>query len=164
MKCPQCGEKKDKIKVVDSRPTEAGSIRRRRECETCGHRFSTTEALDTTNSKVIKRDATRQKFDTQKLRASIEVVTDKLAIPDDQIEYIVNDVKNRALATKTTEVSSAAIARWVMQHLLSLDPIAYTRYASFYREFKDAGVLHRAAGTPAANPDQRPLFATNEDE
>ena len=159
MNCPSCGAKKNKLKVTDSRPTEEGaSIRRRRKCTECGHRFSTSESLDVRNIKLIKRDNRREDFDSDKLRASIDKVIAKRPIADEDIQALVSDVKNKALLHRKSELQSFRIAQWTMQGLQGLDRIAFIRYASSYRNFKDMGSSVTEIRYLQDNPNQISIF------
>lgn len=134
MQCPKCHH--SETKVIDSRPEREGrSIRRRRECEKCGFRFSTVERVSTGNLIVIKRDGTEEKFSPEKLEASILVACGKRPISRDRIREIVSDL-TEAWASHS-ELSSQEIGEAVMEELKKLDQIAYIRFASVYRKFKD---------------------------
>lgn len=133
MKCPKCGVDDDK--VLDSRSVRDGAaIRRRRECGGCGCRFTTYEEVDRDEILVVKRDGTRQTFERAKLGKAIRQACGKRKISDDQIRTIIdNVVKN----LEGDEVPSAKIAELVMNELHKVDEVAYIRFASVYRQFKD---------------------------
>jgi transcriptional repressor NrdR len=136
MKCPKCGYTESK--VVDSRPAEEGtSIRRRRECLSCQNRFTTYEMVETLPLLVIKKDKTRQTFDKTKLLNGIIEACHKRPIPLEQMEKIVNEIEVELQNSLTHEVSSSKIGVLVMEKLKKLDDVAYVRFASVYREFKD---------------------------
>ena len=133
MKCPKCGADDDK--VLDSRSAREGvAIRRRRECAKCGHRFTTYEEIDRDEVIVVKHDGTRQTFERAKLDKAIRHACGKRKISDEQIRTIIdNVVKN----LEGDEVPSAKIAELVMDELHRVDEVAYIRFASVYRQFKD---------------------------
>ncbi|MBQ7291514.1 MAG: transcriptional repressor NrdR [Clostridia bacterium] len=136
MKCPKCGYSKSI--VVDSRPAEEGaSIRRRRECLSCQNRFTTYETVETLPLLVIKKDKTRQTFDKNKLLNGIIQACHKRPIPLEQMENIVNEIELELQNSLTHEVPSSKIGVLVMEKLKQLDDVAYVRFASVYREFKD---------------------------
>ena len=136
MKCPKCGY--GKSIVVDSRPAEEGaSIRRRRECLSCQNRFTTYETVETLPLLVIKKDKTRQTFDKNKLLIGIIQACHKRPIPLEQMENIVNEIELELQNSLTHEVPSSKIGVLVMEKLKQLDDVAYVRFASVYREFKD---------------------------
>ena len=140
MKCPKCGYTESK--VVDSRPAEEGtSIRRRRECLSCQNRFTTYETVETLPLLVIKKDKTRQTFDKTKLLNGIIEACHKRPIPLEQMEKIVNEIEVELQNSLTHEVSSSKIGVLVMEKLKKLDDVAYVRFASVYREFKDVNTF-----------------------
>ena len=133
MKCPKCGVDNDR--VLDSRSARDGAaIRRRRECAGCGHRFTTYEEVDRDELVVIKRDGTRQTFERAKLDKAIRQACGKRKISDEQIRSIIDRVVARL---DGDEVPSDRIAEYVMDELLKVDEVAYIRFASVYRQFKD---------------------------
>lgn len=136
MKCPFCGHLEDK--VVDSRPTDEGVvIRRRRECLGCGERFTTYEKVETMQLIVIKKDGIRQPFDRQKLINGVIKSCEKRPVSVAQIETLVDDIEKYLLNTMRKEVTSVEIGELLMKKLKELDQVAYVRFASVYREFKD---------------------------
>jgi len=136
MKCPFCGS--NETKVVDSREVENGSaIRRRRLCLECGRRFTTYERVERTPLIVIKKDGRRELFDQQKVLNGILKACEKRNIPMEEIERIASSITNKAYEEATPEISSRRIGELVMEELKSLDQVAYVRFASVYREFRD---------------------------
>lgn len=138
MRCPYCGRQKDC--VIDSRVSRNGSsVRRRRECSRCKKRFTTYEYVERTPLMVIKKDARREAFDREKLTGGIMVACEKRPVSVKRIERIVEEIE-RALEKKhDREVSSKEIGEAVMNRLHELDEIAYVRFASVYRQFRDVG-------------------------
>ncbi len=137
MRCPYC--KKDNDKVVDSRSSEDGlAIRRRRECLECRRRYTSYERLDENPVKVIKKDGRRVPFDRAKLRSGIEKACEKRPVSQEQIARTVEAIEAEALNRFEREIPTEFIGGQVMQHLRGLDQVAYVRFASVYREFKDA--------------------------
>lgn len=142
MRCPKCGYTESK--VVDSRPAEEGaSIRRRRECLSCLNRFTTFETVESLPLLVIKKDKTRQAFDKTKLLHGIIEACHKRPITLEQMESIVNAVEAELQNSLSHEVPSSKIGVLVMEKLKDLDDVAYVRFASVYREFKDLDTFMR---------------------
>lgn len=136
MRCPQCGCLDDK--VVDSRATKEGAgVRRRRECLQCGHRFTTLEEIIQAELKVIKRDNSREDFDREKLRHGIENACWKRPVEVEEIERAVDEVYYSIQGDYEKEVSTIDIGNRVMEVLKRVDEVAYVRFASVYRQFKD---------------------------
>lgn len=136
MKCPFCSY--EESKVIDSRPTDEGEkIRRRRECLRCSKRFTTYEMIETLPIIVVKRDKNRQTFDRNKILAGIDRACYKRPIPAEDRERIVNDIESALQSSLDREVSSARIGEMVMDKLRALDEVAYVRFASVYRQFRD---------------------------
>ena len=136
MKCPFCGNVEDK--VIDSRiSAEGGSIRRRRECLKCQKRFTTYERLEEHPLMVIKKDGRREPFDRKKLLSGILKACEKRPVPMDRVEGMVDEVERIIQRNYEKEVSSTAIGEFVMKQLHDLDEVAYVRFASVYRQFKD---------------------------
>jgi transcriptional repressor NrdR len=133
MKCPFC--KKD-TKVLESRESE-NSLRRRRECEKCGKRFTTYERIETTNILVIKRNGEREQFNRDKLRSGIIRSCQKRPVSSMQIDKLLDDIEGECKKSRTGEVASTKIGELVMQKLKRLDKVAYIRFASVYLDFKD---------------------------
>ena len=137
MKCPYCGH--PETKVNDSRPTEDGDkIRRRRECMSCQKRFTTYEIVETAPIIVVKRDSSRQTFDRQKLLTGLMRACDKRPVPRETLEQLVDSIEQTLQNSYEKEVTSLYIGELAMQRLKAVDEVAYVRFASVYREFKDA--------------------------
>ena len=137
MRCPFCGF--DETQVKDSRPSDDNtSIRRRRFCPKCGSRFTTFERVQLRELTVIKKDKTRTPFDRDKLFRSISIAVRKRPITTDQVETIVNGIQRRLEVSGENEVESVKIGEIVMETLSELDPVAYVRFASVYRDFREA--------------------------
>ena len=125
-------------RVVDSRPADNGhAIRRRRECENCGFRFTTFERVEATPLLVIKKNGAREEFNREKVLRGVMRAAEKRPVPMDQIQAIVDQVEKKIRAVGGNEVSSQLIGEYVMSILVDVDDIAYIRFASVYREFKD---------------------------
>ena len=136
MICPFC--RVDNDRVIDSRTSPDGlAIRRRRECLDCKRRFTTYERVEELSLKVIKKDGGRVPFDREKIKRGLEKACYKRPISDDEIEKVVSAIENDVYANFETEVPSEYLGEAVMQRLKQLDQIAYVRFASVYREFKD---------------------------
>ena len=136
MKCPYCGC--EESKVVDSRPTDEGErIRRRRECFNCSKRFTAYEVIETTPMMVIKRDNSREPYDRQKLTNGILRACEKRPVSLDDIDKIVDEVEAKIQSTMDREISSRVIGEYTMEVLKNIDEVAYVRFASVYRQFKD---------------------------
>ena len=136
MKCPFCAH--ENTKVIDSRPAEDNnSIRRRRECEECGKRFTTYEKIETIPLIVNKKDKNRETYDRAKIEAGILRSCHKRPVSVDQIEQAVDDIEARVFNLELKEVDSSVIGEIVMERLKTLDAVAYVRFASVYRDFKD---------------------------
>ncbi len=138
MKCPFCGYLEDK--VIDSRSTAEGSaIRRRRECLKCGKRFTTYESIERTPLMVIKKDGRRQVFDRNKILEGLLKACQKRPVSIRQLEEIISHIERTLLRKFEKEVPSRAIGELVMDKLRKVDEVAYVRFASVYRQFKDVG-------------------------
>jgi len=136
MRCPFCNGAN--TRVIDSRPSEENnSIRRRRQCENCERRFTTYERVETIPMMVIKRDGTRELFDRNKILNGIVKSCNKRNISLKQMEAIVDDIENIIFNSLQTEVKSTQIGELVMEKLKEIDEVAYVRFASVYRQFKD---------------------------
>lgn len=136
LKCPFCGCPDSK--VVDSRPTDEGSsIRRRRECTKCMKRFTTYETIEHMPLMLIKRDGSRQPYDRQKLLKGVIKACEKRPVTSQQMESLVDAVERRLFGAFEEEVSSKQIGEMVMAELRKVDEVAYVRFASVYRQFKD---------------------------
>ena len=136
MKCPYCGYKESK--VVDSRPAEEGSsIRRRRECLSCGKRFTTYETVESMPMVVVKRDGSRQTFDRRKLVNGMLRACEKRPVSVAQLEKIGEEIEQELQNSLEREISTEHVGELVMDKLKSVDEVAYVRFASVYRQFKD---------------------------
>lgn len=136
MKCPFC--EFEESKVIDSRPTDEGeAIRRRRECLNCAKRFTTYEKIETIPLMVIKKDGSRQMFDREKLLNGIIRACEKRPVATSDMERIVNEVESATQNLLEREISSQKIGEMVMERLPEIDEVAYVRFASVYRQFKD---------------------------
>lgn len=136
MKCPFC-ENQD-TKVIDSRHTEDGhAIRRRRECDTCGKRFTTYEKVEEMILMVIKKDGSREAFDRNKISNGIIKACEKRPVPMAEIEKVVNEIERGLNNMMEKEIQSAFIGELIMERLRKLDEVAYVRFASVYRQFTD---------------------------
>ena len=136
MHCPRC--KFNGSRVIDSRPADDGrSIRRRRECDECGYRFTTFERLEKAPILVIKRNGNREAFNREKLLNGLVRSAEKRPIPLSQLEQIVNEVEHTINQEGENEISSMLIGEMVMDYLAKIDDIAYIRFASVYRQFTD---------------------------
>ncbi|MCI6173251.1 MAG: transcriptional regulator NrdR [Clostridiales bacterium] len=140
MKCPYCGN--PDTRVVDSRPVDDNSsIRRRRVCDECGRRFTSYERVEMVPLVVIKKDRTREIFDRSKIEAGVLRACHKRPISAQQVHDLVDSVETEIYNRGEREVSSTEIGELVMDRLKDLDPVAYVRFASVYREFKDAATF-----------------------
>jgi transcriptional repressor NrdR len=136
MKCPFCGHLEDK--VIDSRAPGVGDvIRRRRECESCARRYTTYERVEDVLPTVVKKDGRREPFDRQKLGRGLRIACNKRPVSMDQIEAVTDAIEHEVQDSERREVSSAELGERVMNHLRELDPVAYVRFASVYRSFRD---------------------------
>jgi transcriptional repressor NrdR len=136
MKCPSCNA--PDTRVIDSRTSREGfTIRRRRQCPECGARFTTYEQIGETSVMVIKKDASRVPFDRAKIHRGLEKACYKRPIRAEALEELVNRIEAQVTGSGEAEVSSARIGEMVMRELRKLDQVAYVRFASVYREFKD---------------------------
>ena len=137
MRCPYCNQDDDK--VIDSRATDDGTaIRRRRQCNPCSKRFTTYERVEGEEAlMVVKKDGRRQSFDRKKVLHGMTVACEKRPVPVEELEASVNRVHHKLIGDGVREISSASIGQLVMDELHKLDQVAYVRFASVYREFKD---------------------------
>jgi transcriptional repressor NrdR len=136
MKCPYCGFGQDR--VVDSRESkEADSIRRRRECERCNRRFTTYERIDEIPYMVVKKDGRRERFERRKVLSGLMRACEKRPVSSSQLEAIVDAVETYLMDAAERERSTAEVGEMIMKHLKGLDTVAYIRFASVYRDFKD---------------------------
>jgi len=136
MKCPFCGHIEDK--VVDSRlSTDAETIRRRRECEKCGRRFTSYERVEEIMPMVVKKDGRREPFDRLKVLSGLKKACEKRAVSMDTLANVVDEIEKKLLEGAQKEISSSAVGEEIMHNLQELDKVAYVRFASVYRDFKD---------------------------
>ena len=135
MKCPNCGF--EESKVVDSRPTENQSIRRRRECLKCKKRFTTYEIIDTIPIFVVKKDGSREIYDRNKLMAGMVKACYKRPVSSTQLKEAVDRIENEMQNSLRSDYSSTELGEFAMNKLKELDEVSYVRFASVYREFKD---------------------------
>ncbi len=136
MRCPYCSYSESK--VIDSRPAEEGTtIRRRRECLSCGKRFTTYEIMERLPLLVIKRDGSRQSFDRMKVINGMVKACEKRPVSADEIERVADEIEQELQSSLEREVSSTQIGEMIMDRLKDLDQVAYVRFASVYRQFKD---------------------------
>lgn len=140
MKCPYCGE--ENTKVIDSRPAEDNNaIRRRRQCEKCEKRFTTYEKVESIPVIVIKKDNIREQYNRDKIEAGILRSCHKRPVSYEQVMEAVEDIENAIFNMEQKEISSTVIGELVMDRLKKLDQVAYVRFASVYREFKDVNTF-----------------------
>lgn len=137
MRCPFCGNEDTQVK--DSRPTEDGAaIRRRRFCSACASRFTTFERVQLRELSVIKSDGSRVPFERDKLERSLQIACRKRPIEETQIERVVNSIQRRLESSGENEIATTKIGQLVMEVLLELDKVAYVRFASVYKDFREA--------------------------
>ena len=140
MKCPYCGYLESK--VVDSRPTDEGScIRRRRECLSCGRRFTTYETVESLPMVVVKKNGSRQSFDRRKVFNGMLRACEKRPVPVAELERIAEEIEQNLQNSLEREISTERIGEEVMERLKKVDEVAYVRFASVYRQFKDIGTF-----------------------
>ncbi len=141
MRCPKCGC--DESKVVDSRPSENNdAIRRRRECIQCGCRFTTYERREDMPLMVVKRDGRKETFERSKLMRGLLTATVKRSVQVDQLEALISGIESELRDKGITEISSEDLGMMVLQRLVDIDKVAYVRFASVYRDFKDLDEFH----------------------
>jgi transcriptional repressor NrdR len=160
MRCPFCSA--DETRVIDSRLADDGdSVRRRRECEVCGERFTTFEHAELKLPQVIKSDGRREPFSEQKLRAGLSRALEKRPVDAEAVERLIARIRHRLTANGEREIPSRRIGEWVMEELRDLDPVAYVRFASVYRSFQDLNAfseeLRRLQNEPAPEVRRRQL-------
>ena len=145
MKCPYCNAQD--TKVIDSRPADDNSsIRRRRQCEKCGKRFTTYEKLETMPLMVIKKDRSRETYDRSKIESGIIHSCHKRPVSTQQINAMIDEIENQIFNKEEREIETSAIGELVMDKLKDLDEVAYVRFASVYREFKDVNTFMEELG------------------
>lgn len=156
MRCPFCGHSESQVK--DSRPSDDGAaIRRRRSCPECGGRFTTFERVQLRELTIIKRSGRRTPFDREKLVRSIAIATRKRPVDPERVEQIVNTIVRQLESMGETELASHVVGELVMKYLKTLDDVAYVRYASVYRDFRETKDFARFLG-------QEGLSEAREDE
>ena len=142
MRCPFCGFADSQVK--DSRPAEDGaSIRRRRQCPACGVRFTTYERVQLRELKVVKRDGVREPFDRDKLQRSVSIALRKRDVPEERIDHLVSGIIRRLETSGETEIPTKTVGQYVLDALGETDPVAFVRYASVYRDFREAEDFNR---------------------
>ena len=152
MKCPYCGYAESK--VIDSRPTDEDSrIRRRRECLNCAKRFTTYEAVENLPIIVVKRDKSRELFDRNKLLNGMLRACEKRPVSIETLEKAVDDIEVQLQNSLDREVSAMVIGEYAMDKLKEIDEVAYVRFASVYRQFKDINSFHEAINTLLGDKD-----------
>ncbi len=140
MKCPFCGD--DATRVIDSRPADDNtSIRRRRVCDKCGKRFTTYEKVETIPLIVIKKDSSREPYNRAKIEAGVLRACHKRPVSAEQITKLVDSVESEVFNLEQKEIPGRIIGELVMERMKDLDPVAYVRFASVYREFKDVNTF-----------------------
>ena len=140
MKCPFCSV--DNTRVIDSRPADDGdSIRRRRQCDACGRRFTTYEKVETIPLIVIKKDKNRETYDRRKIEAGVIKSCHKRPVSAEAVTKCIDDIENEIFNLEVKEVDSTQIGQIVMDKIKDLDQVAYVRFASVYREFKDVNTF-----------------------
>ena len=140
MRCPFCNQ--DNTRVVDSRPVEdSNAIRRRRMCDACGKRFTTYEKVETIPLIIIKKDNSREQYDRAKIEAGVLRACYKRPVSADEIQKTINEVETAVFNREEKEIPSSVVGEIVMDKLKSLDEVAYVRFASVYREFKDVNTF-----------------------
>ncbi len=136
MRCPYCGH--DNTRVIDSRPSEENNaIRRRRVCDECGKRFTTYEKVETIPLMIIKKDSNREAYDRRKIERGVLLACHKRPIPAEKITKLLDEVETEIFNIGEREIPSSVIGEMVMEKLKDLEAVAYVRFASVYREFKD---------------------------
>ena len=164
MRCIKCNSLEDR--VIDSRSNKDGfSIRRRRECLDCGYRFTTYEQVERSHMLVIKRDGTREPFKTEKLLGGLIKACEKRPVSLETLEKAVDEISNSITASELKEIPTSSIGLKVMNQLQKIDPVAFVRYASVYRQFQDVGEFSEVIETleqfPADPKLQPELFGSS---
>jgi transcriptional repressor NrdR len=146
MRCPFCSHENSQVK--DSRPTEDGaSIRRRRQCEECSARFTTFERVQLRDLNVVKAGNRREPFDRSKLERSIAIACRKRPVPAERLDRLVSSIQRQIETSGDSEIASTRIGEMVMEGLKALDPVAYIRFASVYKDFREARDFEEFAGS-----------------
>lgn len=153
MECPNCRE--NSSRVIDSRPSDENrAIRRRRECEKCGFRFTTFERIEKAPLLVVKNDGTREPFNREKILHGVVMATQKRPVSSEQLNTLVDHVDNAIRKQGVSEISSKDIGEYVMNELANIDDVAYIRFASIYRQFKDVSGFMEAMEDMMAKHDK----------
>jgi len=167
MHCPFCGA--EETKVIDSRLASEGTqVRRRRECLSCGERFTTFEQAVLVMPRIVKRDGTREPYNEEKMRAGILRALEKRPVATEQVEAAIERIQHRLHAAGERELSSQQLGEWIMDELRTLDQVAYVRFASVYRSFQDVNAFREEIErlerepTPEERRDQIPLIPDDE--
>ncbi|BAU48661.1 transcriptional regulator NrdR [Sulfurifustis variabilis] len=160
MRCPFCSA--DETRVVDSRLAEEGdTVRRRRECEVCGARFTTFERAELRLPAVIKSDGRRETFNEAKLRAGLSRALEKRPVDAEEVEAMLGRIRHKLIGSGEREIASRQIGEWVMEELKDIDPVAYVRFASVYRSFQDVDAfreeVQRLQSEPSAESRRKQL-------
>jgi transcriptional repressor NrdR len=146
LRCPFCGHEDSQVK--DSRPTEdGGAIRRRRQCEDCGARFTTFERAQLRELTVVKSQERREPFDRGKLERSLAIALRKRPVPPERVEKLLSSIQRQLETSGDSEIDSSKIGEMVMEGLKALDSVAYIRFASVYKDFREARDFEHFAGT-----------------
>jgi transcriptional repressor NrdR len=146
MRCPFCAHEDSQVK--DSRPSEDGSsIRRRRQCEDCGARFTTFERVQLRELTIVKSQSRREPFDRRKLERSVEIACRKRPVPQERIDKLLSSIQRQLETSGESEMASSTIGAMVMDGLKALDTVAYIRFASVYKDFREAKDFEDFAGT-----------------
>ena len=154
MRCPFCGTEDTQVK--DSRPTEEGAaIRRRRSCTVCGARFTTFERVQLRELTVVKSENRREPYDRGKLERSVSIALRKRPVPQERIDKLLSSIQRQLETSGESEISSAMIGEMVMNGLRALDTVAYIRFASVYKDFREAKDFEDFAGTVGEDADPR---------
>jgi transcriptional repressor NrdR len=152
MRCPFCGHVESQVK--DSRPSEDGAaIRRRRACPECGGRFTTFERVQLRELTILKRSGRRSPFDREKLARSISIATRKRPVDQERVDRMINGIVRQLESMGETELPSSAVGEMVMKALKALDDVAYVRYASVYRDFRETSDFARFLGQEGLSDD-----------
>ena len=155
MRCPFCGELESQVK--DSRPSEDGAaIRRRRMCPSCGGRFTTFERVQLRELTIVKRSGRRKPFEREKLMRSISIAIRKRPVDPERVEKMVSGIVRQLESMGETEIPSHVVGEMLMKALKSLDEVAYVRYASVYRDFRETQDFARFLGSEGLNEDVEP--------
>lgn len=156
MRCPFCSH--DDTKVIDSRlVAEGGQVRRRRECTSCSERFTSYESAELLMPRIIKQNGNREPFDEEKMRAGLLRALEKRPVSIEKIEAVVSQIEHNLQATGEREVSSLVVGEQVMDQLKKLDQVAYVRFASVYRDFKDLNEFRLEIDRLSEEPNQEGL-------